>query len=812
MANNQNFKVKNGLDVGAEANITNDINLGGDLYLNGGSIVFEGTTEDGFETTLTVVDPTADRTITLPDGDGTFVLGVSDTTTTTQGDLNLDLTVSGTGVLSTTGDAHGLATTDSPTFNNLNLNGGLNFEGTTADGFETTLTVTDPTADRTITLPNASGTVAVSVSDTTTTTQGDLNLDLTLSATGNVSATGDAHGLATTDSPTFAGLTINGNTIVLEGATANAFETQLNTVDPTQENIIDIPDNSGTFAVAVDNTTTTTQGDLNVTMGLNATGVVTASGDAHGLATTDSPQFTGLTLTSNLDVQGNTTLGNAASDTITFNGTITGSTPLVFEGATANDFETSFVITDPTQDRTITFPDASGTVAFTSGSDVLTVSGASGTTTLQTGDTLTITGGTYLTSSVAGDTVTINHDSTTRTNNTSTSSPGYAGTFTAVDSVTTNATGHVTAINTKTVTLPSAENYTYSFTATADSGTDQAIENGNTLDIAGGTYITTSVGATDTVTVTHDSTTRTDATSTASPAFGGTFTAVDSVTTNATGHVSAINVKTVTLPTPSTDAETLDGIDSTSFLRSDTGDEATGIINFSNGSTFFSNTSDTGDVDIYLAQGTGGGLTGRATVQWDDSQTSLRMFNVESATSLNVGSTLTWSTTALGNRPILYNDYNGNILPDSTANNRNLGSATRVWNTVYATTFEGTATNAQYADLAEKYLADAEYPIGTVISIGGVAEVTATNIDTEHSVLGVVSEKPAYLMNKDLEGGTAIALKGRVPVRVQGTVRKGDRLAPSDESGVAKVDNRKSAWSFAIALEDGTSIVEAVIL
>ena len=126
---------------------------------------------------------------------------------------------------------------------------------------------------------------------------------------------------------------------------------------------------------------------------------------------------------------------------------------------------------------------------------------------------------------------------------------------------------------------------------------------------------------------------------------------------------------------------------------------------------------------------------------------------------------------------------------------------------------EGTATSARYADLAENYLADQEYPVGTVMSIGGEAEVTASSIVNQHSVLGVVSDKPAYLMNSELEGGTTVALKGRVPVKVIGKVKKGDRLAPSTEPGLATVKNGRDAWSFAIALEDGENgLVEAVIL
>ena len=89
---------------------------------------------------------------------------------------------------------------------------------------------------------------------------------------------------------------------------------------------------------------------------------------------------------------------------------------------------------------------------------------------------------------------------------------------------------------------------TDSWILNGDSGTPQTINNNNTVLITGGTYITTAVSATDTLTINHDTTSRTDTTSTASPAHGATFTAVDSVTTNTTGHVTALNLKTVTLP------------------------------------------------------------------------------------------------------------------------------------------------------------------------------------------------------------------------------------------------------------------------
>ena len=91
---------------------------------------------------------------------------------------------------------------------------------------------------------------------------------------------------------------------------------------------------------------------------------------------------------------------------------------------------------------------------------------------------------------------------------------------------------------------------TYTFDVSADSGTDQTVNSGDTLEVLGNTYISTLISSGPSLEIFHDATSRTDTTSTDSPAFGGTFTAVQSVTTNSTGHVTAIDVSTVTLPTP----------------------------------------------------------------------------------------------------------------------------------------------------------------------------------------------------------------------------------------------------------------------
>jgi hypothetical protein len=132
---------------------------------------------------------------------------------------------------------------------------------------------------------------------------------------------------------------------------------------------------------------------------------------------------------------------------------------------------------------------------------------------------------------------------------------------------------------------------------------------------------------------------------------------------------------------------------------------------------------------------------------------------------------------------------------------------------LYARYFQGTATSAQYADLAEKYLADAEYEVGTVVSVGGSKEVTACKYGDR--ALGTVSENPAFKMNEGLEGGTYIALKGRVPVKVIGAVRKGQRLiASNDGTAVAAVPHANDVFAIALESSDdtGVKLVEAVIL
>jgi hypothetical protein len=125
----------------------------------------------------------------------------------------------------------------------------------------------------------------------------------------------------------------------------------------------------------------------------------------------------------------------------------------------------------------------------------------------------------------------------------------------------------------------------------------------------------------------------------------------------------------------------------------------------------------------------------------------------------------------------------GWIIPSANVS-QNLGSSTSWWNVFY-----GVSTQAQYADLAENYQADAAYEPGTVVEFGGENEVTLAE-DGTRRVAGVVSTNPAHLMNGGLTGENvvAIALQGRTPCRVRGTIHKGDMLV-SAGAGFARPDN-----------------------
>lgn len=162
------------------------------------------------------------------------------------------------------------------------------------------------------------------------------------------------------------------------------------------------------------------------------------------------------------------------------------------------------------------------------------------------------------------------------------------------------------------------------------------------------------------------------------------------------------------------------------------------------------------------------------------------------ANTMNVGGTYRSASTAASANTIAARDSAGDI---------------------YAILFQGTATRARFADLAENYLADQEYEVGTVVVIGGEKEVTACA--PGQLAIGVVSANPAHLMNAELEGGTAIALKGRVPVKISGSVIKGQKLV-AGPNGTAQAAFGNNVDVFAVALESNDDVsvkkVECLVL
>jgi hypothetical protein len=156
-------------------------------------------------------------------------------------------------------------------------------------------------------------------------------------------------------------------------------------------------------------------------------------------------------------------------------------------------------------------------------------------------------------------------------------------------------------------------------------------------------------------------------------------------------------------------------------------------------------------------------------VMWYDTNTS--------KTKIYTGSS--WSS--------LFQDNQTNL--PNTDNVYDMGSSTYRWSNMYAVTFNGVATSAQYADVAERYESDCETEPGDLVRLGGSKEITKTASDATDDVFGVVSTKPAVMMNSNAgEDSTHpyVALLGRVPCKVVGTVSKGQRLVSSDVPGVAR--------------------------
>jgi hypothetical protein len=369
-------------------------------------IIFEGTAND-HETTLSVVDPTADRTITLPNTSGTVI---------TTGNLS-DIT--NIGVFTST----------------------IVMEGSTANDHELTISAGDPTADRTATFPDATGTIVlhdatqtltnktiafanntvsgtlaefntavtdadlVSIAGTETLTNKTLtspkiNEDVAVTATATELnlIDGSIAGTVVNSKAVIYGAAgeVNATTLQIAGTSITASATELNYVDGVTSSIQTQLDGK------VDESLFDAKGDILVASADNTPAKLSVGTNGY-ILTANTSAATGIEWAAapvgySPPTLGSTQIGSGA--TVTTISGLTLSNPIVsglavsdasivFEGATANDFETTLTVTDPTEDRTITFPNATGTVALAE--NVAALSGATFTGAIS-GTSLTLSG------------------------------------------------------------------------------------------------------------------------------------------------------------------------------------------------------------------------------------------------------------------------------------------------------------------------------------------------------------------------------------------------------------------------------------
>lgn len=266
----------------------------------------------------------------------------------------------------------------------------------------------------------------------------------------------------------------------------------------------------------------------------------------------------------------------------------------------------------------------------------------------------------------------------------------------------------------------------------------------------------------------------------------------------------------------STDAQLLDGLDSTQFLRSDANDTTSGTLGVLNDtgmvvgldsdlrfSVITANSeavlqNQTQDANLSIRVNDGGVSTTVIFVNGATSQVSVpATFSVGGPMTVNTGAAATAIVNGAGNAV-------GNI-----------GSSSGYFNRIFAT-----STSALYADVAERFAADNNYLPGTVVRLGGPQEITLADAELCDDVFGVISTKAAYLMNDGAGSDSThppVAVTGRVPVRVIGKIKKGDRLV-SAGNGLARAAATGEATAFNVIgralkdkVDDKEGYVEAIV-
>ena len=247
-----------------------------------------------------------------------------------------------------------------------------------------------------------------------------------------------------------------------------------------------------------------------------------------------------------------------------------------------------------------------------------------------------------------------------------------------------------------------------------------------------------------------------------------------------------VDLTGVTFSLDSTYSPTFAGITVPSITHSGT----TGVGNIGSSSNTFNTVFATtgtfgGTVSATTLTGAGGSITGlNATQLTSGTVPAARLSGTYSITATNITSqansaTITAASTNTANQIVL-RDGSGNFA---------------------AGTVTALATSAQYADIAEMYSSDHPHEPGTVLEFGGAAEVKRSSQDASPRVAGVVSTKPAHLMNNK-QGGVAVALVGRVPTHVVGPVRKGDMMVSTADGRARAEANPAMGTVIGKALED----------
>ena len=254
-----------------------------------------------------------------------------------------------------------------------------------------------------------------------------------------------------------------------------------------------------------------------------------------------------------------------------------------------------------------------------------------------------------------------------------------------------------------------------------------------------------------------------------------------------------------------TDAQLLDGLNSTAFLRSDTNDTTSGTLGILNDSGLTIGLDQDAKISVNVS-------TSAVTIQNQTQDANIAIAVNDGGTTTTViavngaTSTVSFPNVAIGVAGVT--NLNGNGIG-------NLGSSSSYFNTVFAT-----ATTALYADVAERFEADEILTPGTVVELGGEKEITRSLLDLSDTVFGVISTRPAYTMNGgagDDDTHPKVAMTGRVPVQVVGNINKGDRLV-SAGNGLARAAKPGEATAFNVigrSLEtkynDGAHMVEAIV-